>query len=328
MTVIILRKFAICTAVAVLFAALYGSPSIVRTAVAGSNGIRLDAAASYQTIRTVRQPVTSSIPVLLLSANLTRTSVVAPYTGYPNWIPQLSVRARQLYQRSLYAGHDPHMFTVSGDSNSNPTRYLGRITSGTFGIDQYPNLKSVVSYYSKSFTHTSMAVGGGLRAADMFDTANMSGFDGCLAGEGMFACELRLSNASIIFIQLGTGDKFLWRGFELNYRRMIDYATANHVLPVLVTKADDIESLQGGASFGYINDVIRRLALEYQVPLLDMYAATRNLPVIPNPALPHRPYTIYGLQDEWGYYFHLNDIGQNVHVLITLQALDSIRRQS
>ncbi len=247
-------------------------------------------------------------------------------TQSASWIPVLSSRAQKVYQQSLYAGHNPHLFTLAGDSNSNPLRYLGRITNGEFDLHAYPTLQPVATWFMPSFDHLSLAVGGGFRAADMFDATLVTSTDGCVAGEGMFACELRTSNASIVFIQLGTGDKFLWREFEANYRAMLDYALLHHVLPVLVTKADDIDSIQGGASEGYINGVIRRLAAEYQMPLVDLWAATRNLPVILNPNLPTRPYTKFGLQDEWGYYFHLNDIGQTRHVLVTLQTLASIRQ--
>ena len=44
----------------------------------------------------------------------------------------------------------------------------------------------------------------------------------CLPAEGVFACELRLSNASIIFIQLGTGDRFAWKDYEATYRAMLE----------------------------------------------------------------------------------------------------------
>jgi hypothetical protein len=243
------------------------------------------------------------------------------------WITSLSYRARQVYARSLLAGHDARMFTLAGDSNSNPLRFLDRITTGAFVTTTLPELQATVAWFTPSYSHVDLAVGGGFRAADMFDTSKVTSADGCVQGEGMFACELRKSNASIVFIQLGTGDKFVWRQFEANYRTMIDYALSQNVLPVLVTKADDIESQQGGASYGFINSVIRRLAWEYQMPLVDLWAATRDMPVILNPALPTRPFTKYGLQDEWGYYFHLTDAGQDRHLMLTLQMLALIRNR-
>jgi hypothetical protein len=98
------------------------------------------------------------------------------------------------------------------------------------------------------------------------------------------------------------------------------------VLPVLVTKADDLESIQGGASFNFINDTLRKLAAEYQLPLDDFHAASRTLPAVPNPELPKRPFTQYGLHDEWGYYFHLTDDGYALRVKSTLMMLDAVTR--
>lgn len=241
----------------------------------------------------------------------------------PTWVPKLSSTARQLYYQSLRS-HNPLLFTIAGDSNSHYDRYLGRVARNEFPLEKYPDLKQTVTHFKPSLAHQSMAVRGGLRAADMFDPVFAEHIPGCLAGEGLFACELRTSNASIIFIQLGTGDKFAWREFERNYRAMIDFSKRSRVLPVLVTKADEMESIHGGASEGYINSTIRRLAAEYQLPLVDLWAATRSLPVILNPMLPTRPFTKYGLQDEWGYYFHLNEIGQATHIQITLETLYSI----
>lgn len=238
-----------------------------------------------------------------------------------SWLPKLSPRAWQLYTASLDAGHNAHLFTLAGDSNSNPLRFLDRVTSGAFPLGVYPELRPVVDWFAPSFSHLSLAVGGGFSTTDVIDPANAAGITGCLSGEGLFACELRMSKASVVFILLGTGDRFDWHEFENHYRALLDNAIHQHVLPVLVTKADDLETWQGGASSGYINNVIRRLAQEYQLPLLDLWAATRSLPVVPNPALPKRPFTQDGLQDEWGYYFHLTDAGQDRHILITLQTL-------
>ncbi|MFC1463790.1 MAG: hypothetical protein ACFLMY_02965 [Candidatus Brachytrichaceae bacterium NZ_4S206] len=242
----------------------------------------------------------------------------------PEWIV-MTPRGKQLYQRAIKAGRDPRMFTIAGDSNSAWQRTLGRIAAGVYDLSPHDHLRPVVARFDPSFARVSVAVQGGAGAVDMFDPAKATSPD-CRPDEGMFACELRLSRASIVFIQLGTGDKFAWREFEANMRQMIDYALDNEVLPVLMTKADDMESIQGGASFNYINDVIRKLASEYQLPLADFYVATRSLPVVPNPELPKRPFTQNGLLDEWGYYFHLSEEGFALKVLANLMMLDAITR--
>ncbi len=264
----------------------------------------------------------SALPATPLPA---ATSANGNRAALPPWIPAATPAARQALQRSARAGRDLRMFTVAGDSNSLWPRYLGRVAAGTFDLSRQPGLRSAAARYDPAFTRRSLAVQGGIGAADMFDPARAD-LSACQPGEGMFPCELRVSRASVVFIQLGTGDRFAWREFEANYRRMLDYSLGQAVLPVLVTKADDMESWQGGAPIDFINTTIRRLAQEYQLPLLDFWAATRTLPTVPNPDLPDRPFTKYGLHDEWGYYFHLTDDGMALRILATLQTLDAITR--
>jgi hypothetical protein len=242
----------------------------------------------------------------------------------PGWI-KVTARGRQLLQQAIKAGRDPRMFTIAGDSNSTWQRATGRIAAGVFDLDKFGYLRTVITRFDPAFARVSVAVHGGIGAADMFDPAKVVA-PGCEPDEGMFACELRQSRASVVFIQLGTGDKFAWREFEANMRGMIEHTLAQNVLPVLVTKADDLESIQGGASFNYINGVIRALAGEYQLPLMDFYAASRSLPVILNPELPKRPFTQNGLLDEWGYYFHLSEEGFALKVFGNLFMLDALTR--
>ena len=59
--------------------------------------------------------------------------------------------------------------------------------------------------------------------------------------------------------------------------------------------------------------MIRRLASEYNVPLLDFWQATRTLPN-------------NGLLDEGGLNFHLSPAGRDLHLVATLQTLDAIAR--
>lgn len=242
----------------------------------------------------------------------------------PGWIV-VPPRAKALLRQAAQAGRDPRMFTIAGDSNSTWQRGIGRIAAGIYDFGPREHLRGVVARFDPSFARVSKAVGGGYRAADMADL-ELAAATGCLPGEGVFACELRESNASVVFIQLGTGDKFTWREFEANLRAMIDLALVQSAVPVLVTKADDMESIQGGASFNFINDTLRALAAEYQLPLVDFHAASRDLATAPNPELPKRPFTQFGLHDEWGYYFHLTDEGFALKVLGQLHMLDALTR--
>ncbi len=239
----------------------------------------------------------------------------------PAWIKSTE-RGRQLFARAIAAGRDGRVFTIAGDSNSAWQHNLGTIVSGRRNFSTDRALGPVVARFDPSFAWVSVAVGGGFRAADMFLSENTPAI--CRPAEPMFPCELRRSNASVVFIQLGTGDKFVWQDYESNIRKMIDHALAQQVLPVLVTKADDLESIQGGASLNYINDTLRQLAAEYKLPLIDFYVGTGSLPVVPNPELPKRPFTQNGLLDEWGLYFHLSDEAFDLRLRSTLQMLAAV----
>ena len=231
----------------------------------------------------------------------------------PAWIPTITARMRQIFDQSPVYGHDPAKFTVVGDCNSEYSIYLGLVAAHSLSLTGNDYLNATVDRYSSSFLRRSLAAHGGFNVASMMDPT-WADPSRCQRTEGPLACELRDAHASIVFIALGTGDQFDWTTFETHYRSLIDYALSRGVLPVLVTKADALESIEGGAAPGYINDVIRRLGQQYEVPVLDFWAATRDLPN-------------GGLQSEGGRDFHLNAAGLTRHILATLQTLDVIWRQ-
>jgi uncharacterized protein YraI len=230
----------------------------------------------------------------------------------PAWIPVITPHMREIYAQSEKNGRDPTAFALAGDCNSEPYLYTERVAGGLFDLTRYPYLIATKDRFYPSFLRKSVAVSGGFGAHSMFDPL-WADPQQCQPGEGPFACELRVTNASLVFIQLGTGDHLLWREFEAHYRKMIDYALQNGVLPVLVTKADALESQIGKAPPDHINAVIRRLGQEYDVPVLDFALATQ-------------PYYNHGLQLEGGNDFHLSVDGIEAHILTTLQTLDVIWR--
>ncbi len=233
------------------------------------------------------------------------------YVVYPKWIPIITPHMKAIYRQSVKYGKDLGMFTVVGDCNALPPIYLQRIATGEFDLAKAPAMQPTVARFSNSFARVSQAVNGGFNAEAMMDP-DWANHALCDKGVGPFACEIWVSRASVVFIEVGTGDQYTWKDFEQNYRPLIEYALSKGVLPVLVTKADDLEA-RSGAPSGYINSVIRRLAKEYDVPLLDFWLATRTLPN-------------NGLIDEGGLNFHLSPAGRDLHLVATLQTLDAIWR--
>jgi hypothetical protein len=234
-----------------------------------------------------------------------------PPPELPAWIPLLTPRQRNLYALAGLRGRNMRAFAIAGDCNSESYLYSDLIGNGWYGYENNQYLHPTWLYFGRSMKRPMLAVNGGFTSASVMDPL-WADPTWCEAGESPFACELRVSNASVIFIMLGTGDHFQWQSFETNYRRLLDHAIASNVLPVLVTKADALESEEGGAEPDYINNVVRRLAAEYDLPLFDFHQAVQSLP--------NR-----GLTDEPGHDFHLNAEAIGVHVLGTMQMLYNIR---
>jgi hypothetical protein len=239
------------------------------------------------------------------------TQIGQPPPALPAYVPVMTARMRNLYNLAALRGRNPRVFAVAGDCNSERHLYSDLIYNGWYGYLGNEYLHNTWRYFGHSMRRASLAVDGGFNSASIQDPA-WADPALCRPGETPFACELRVSNASIVFIQLGTGDHLTWRSFEANYRKLIETAVASNVLPVVVTKADSLESQEGGAEPGTINDTIRKLAAEYEVPLLDFEMATR---VMEN----------HGLVDEPGNDFHLSFNAINLHVLSTMETLYAIR---
>jgi hypothetical protein len=71
---------------------------------------------------------------------------------------------------------------------------------------------------------------------------------------------------------LGTNDVWHKDSFEPRMRQIIEFSIQNGVIPVLATKADNIEK------DGSINATIANLSVEYGVPLWNYWRAVQDLP--------------------------------------------------
>ena len=83
-------------------------------------------------------------------------------------------------------------------------------------------------------------------------------------------------------------------------------------VPVLYTKSDSLESEQSDAPYDAINAVIRNVAREASLPLIDFAIAARDLPN-------------NGLRDEGNADFHLSEAGSDMRILAALRVLDVLQ---
>lgn len=225
-------------------------------------------------------------------------------------LPSVSERAREIYQRGLAMGNNVHSFSKIGDCQSVPASFLGIYDrAGEYSFQEgHQSLQETIDMYSGLFGREGEAVRGGFNTATVISPL-WANNQVCLPGENPIECENRINNPSIVFISLEVW--FSGRTpevYEKYLRRIIEYNIEQGVVPILATKADNVE---GDHSINY---TIAKLAYEYDVPLWNFWLAVQSAPN-------------HGLDptDETG--FHLNVEGWNIRSYTALQALDKVRRE-
>lgn len=252
----------------------------------------------------------------LKALNASELRAPKPATLPATGLPTVSTAMKELYKKAVAAGRAGDIVTVIGDCNSEAPVYFGHLAGGVVNLSAYPELERTAAFFAPSFKRSSLATHGSFSSAMAFDDA-WSDPAQCQKTEGPLACEMRLSNASIIVIALGTGDTFSWETFEGSYRKIIEHALQNNVVPVLMTKADALESQQGGASPELLNNIVRALGAQYGVPVIDFALAARALPN-------------GGLVDERNLDgkqiapFHISELAMDARAVMTLHTLAQI----
>ncbi len=223
-------------------------------------------------------------------------------------IPELSPHAARIYQQGLAMGNDPHAFSKVGDCQSITEAFLGIYEKpGQYSLDQYEYLRESIDYFKGSFGRESQSVRGGFNAASVL-LPLWADPSACNSGETPLECEVRIHNPSIIIISLEVWFKGRTPETYANYlRQIIEYSISKGVLPVLATKADNVE---GDHS---INLTIAQLAYEYDIPMWNFWRAVQ-------PLFDHG---IDWARDAEG--FHITVPAWNMRSFTALQVLDTIR---
>lgn len=187
-------------------------------------------------------------------------------------IPSVSETARQVYQRGLSTGRNPHAFSKVGDCQSITTYFLALFDKpGLYQLGQQGHLQETIDWFSGSFQRESLAVKGGLNAAAMLSSLRADP-QLCQVGETPLACELRLHNPSLALISLEEWWADDPTKYERYMRQIIEYTLSQDILPILATKADNLEGDHR------INQTIAQLAWEYDLPLWNFWLAVQPLP--------------------------------------------------
>jgi LysM repeat protein len=194
------------------------------------------------------------------------------YDVFIDLSPETRANIRRVFTRGQMMGRNARSVTRIGDSTIEAPYFLTRFDEyGNYNLGAYRALENVIAYYSGSFGHESIAIRRGMHTWSVFDPL-WADASACLPNEHVLACEIRRANPSIIFVRLGSNDAGVPDSTERNLRRVIEYNLEQGVIPIMGTKADRFE----GSNIN--NEIIRRLAREYQVPLWDFDVVAGQIP--------------------------------------------------
>jgi hypothetical protein len=188
-------------------------------------------------------------------------------------VPEISARAREIYRRGVELGRDPQAFSKVGDCGSTPAWFLGDFDRGPefYQLGEYTGLEPVIAIFQGSYGRTSLAAKAGFSASSLL-TPLWANKDQCVANEVPLECEYRVHNPGFALITLGTNDVWHAKSFVPKMRKIIEFSIDNGILPILATKADNLEK------DGSLNAAIAQLAFEYDVPLWNYWLAVQPLP--------------------------------------------------
>ena len=188
-------------------------------------------------------------------------------------IPTLNPWLAEVYQRGLEQGSDPHRFSVAGDCQNIPEAFMGLYDNKervVFGAnEQY--LWDTVEYFGGSWSRDGLAVDGGFNFPTVFSPL-LADAELCDPNEDPLSCELRTYKPAFMFISM----EFVYpsrtsENYEVYLRQAVDYVLEHNVIPILLTKADNVEGNHA------INLATAHVAFDYDLPLINWWRAAQPL---------------------------------------------------
>ena len=205
---------------------------------------------------------------------LTAAPRMAP-EAWQQWpvVPEVTDTAREIYKKGLAMGNNPRAFSKVGDCQNLETVFLWKydhldIYQFDYQLDDYMD---TIENFQGYFDRDGYSAKYGFTAASPL-TQFEADPDYCLPEETPLECELRISRPTFVLISL----EFPFNGrsadlYEKYLRQIIEYTMSQGAVPILATKADNVE---GDHS---INLTVAELAYEYDLPLWNWWAAAQPL---------------------------------------------------
>ena len=188
-------------------------------------------------------------------------------------LPKVSKNAKEIYARGIAMGTDPQSFSKIGDCQSIRQYFLGFFDDPkAYRIGEYDYLIPTIKNFHGSYHPQSLAVKTGWNVASPLSVLNADPQQ-CKLNETPLECEFRLRNPSIAIISMETWTKDRpVSQYEKYLRQIVQFTIDRGVVPILATKADNLEGNHA------INAAIARVAQDFDVPLWNFWRVVQPLP--------------------------------------------------
>lgn len=189
-------------------------------------------------------------------------------------IPEVTNKSREIYQLGQELGVNSNAFSKIGDCQNIKESFMGLYDLNRYYLStDQQGWQETIDNFRGYFNRDGKAIEQGLNVAAALSPLQADPEE-CQAGESPLACELRVANPSFAFVSFERWwpDITPPEQYEKYLRMVLDTIMAHGTVPILVTKADNVE---GNHQLNYI---IAKLAYEYDLPLYNWWRAAQPLP--------------------------------------------------
>lgn len=193
-------------------------------------------------------------------------------------ISRVSPTMQLIYRRGQALGNNSSVVTKIGDSVTADPTYLGPMSREDNNLGPYDYLQDTLDFFGEDVVQTSIAARISLTTYSVFDPMLADGTQ-CERNESPLECEYRVRKPSVAFIMFGANDvrHIDVERFDEQMRLIVEETLAHGVIPVLSTFSYDPNAGYWNPALDF-NLAVVEIANDYDVPLVNLWAAARALP--------------------------------------------------
>ena len=191
-------------------------------------------------------------------------------------IPAELGQASAIFARGQDQRRDARVVSKIGDCISDNQHFLSPFGLGQYVLGGYSTLQPVIDHFGASLAYDSLAAYDGLVTNAVLDPLFANPM-ACLPGETPLRCEYRVHQPGVAIIMFGAQDLLFTtpEDFDRNLRRIIHETIEAGVVPIVSTFPGNTERWQQAAQY---NQIVVAVALDYDVPLMNLWRALVDLP--------------------------------------------------